>query len=248
MGMKALLRKSRATVVQNQIVSLDAMGERIICGDISDGVTYVVFKQEYNRLIPFVDDTIQRWLTTTTMIDYETTAGGDKFGNLWVVRPPKQASDESDEDGAGGYIHNERSYLGGAPYRLDLKAHYYCQDIPMSLQRTALVAGGQEVLFWAGLQGTLGMLVPFVAREDLDFFTQLESQLRTQKEAKPLAGRDHMAFRSYYVPVKGIIDGDLCEQFFTLHRSLKEVIAAELDRSVKDIEKKVGEMRTRVAF
>nr|POE86616.1 pre-mrna-splicing factor rse1 [Quercus suber] len=245
-GMKALLRKSRATVTQNQIVSLDAMGDRIVCGDATDGVTYVVFKQQHNRLIPFVDDTIQRWTTTATMIDYETTAGGDKFGNLWVVRPPKQASEESDENGIGGYIVNERSYLGGAPYRLDLKAHYYCQDIPMSIQRTALVTGGQEVLFWAGLQGTMGMLVPFIVREDLDFFTALESQLR--QEASPIIGRDHMAFRSYYVPIKGVIDGDLCEKFLTLDYGLKEKIAAELDRSVKDVEKKVGEMRTRVAF
>nr|POE72949.1 pre-mrna-splicing factor rse1 [Quercus suber] len=245
-GMKALLRKSRASVTQNQIVSLDAKGDRIICGDISDGITYVVFKQQHNRLIPFVDDTIQRWTTTATMIDYETTAGGDKFGNLWVVRPPKQASEESDENGVGGYIVNERSYLGGAPYRLESKVNYYCQDIPVSIQRTSLITGGPEVVFWAGLQGTMGMLIPFDFREDLDFFTALESQLRLR--APSLVGRAHMAFRSYYVPIKGVIDGDLCEKFFTLDYDLKERIAAELERDVKDIEKKVGEMRTRVAF
>ncbi|KXT17476.1 hypothetical protein AC579_5690 [Pseudocercospora musae] len=246
LGMKALLRKARNVAVPNQIVTLESQGNRIICGDVSEGVTYLVYKPTFNRLIPFVDDTVQRWTTTTTMVDYETAAGGDKFGNLWVVRCPEQASQEADEEGAGGYIMNERSYLNGAPYRLDLRAHYFCQDIPMSMQRTALVAGGQEVLFWSGLQGTLGILIPFVTREDVEFFTALEQQMRT--EDPPLAGRDHLMYRSYYVPVKGVIDGDLLERFLGLSYDTKQKIAAEVDRSVKEIEKKVQEMRTRVAY
>ncbi|KAF2726095.1 hypothetical protein K431DRAFT_1040 [Polychaeton citri CBS 116435] len=245
-GQKALLRKSRGLAVPNQIVTLQAMGNRIACGDVSESITFVVYKQQHNRMIPFVDDTIQRWTTATTMIDYETVAGGDKFGNLWILRAPEQASKEADEEGLGGYIMNERSYLNGAPYRLELRSSFYVQDIVMSLQRTALVAGGQEVLFWSGLQGTLGILVPFVSRSDMDFFSSLESQLRT--EDPPLAGRDHLMYRSYYVPVKGVVDGDLCERFMALSYDSKQKIAAELDREVRDVEKKVQEMRTRVAF
>jgi splicing factor 3B subunit 3 len=246
LGLKALLRKARGTATPNQIISIEAQGNRLICGDVCESVTYVVYKPNFNRLVPFVDDVVQRWTTATTMVDYETVAGGDKFGNLWIVRCPEQPSQEADEEGAGGFIMNERSYLNGAPYRLDLRAHFYCQDIPMSLQRTQLVAGGQEVLFWAGLQGTLGMLVPFVTREDVEFFTALEQQMRA--EDPPIAGRDHLMYRSYYVPVKGVIDGDLCERFMVLSYDSKQKIAAEVDRSVKEIEKKVQEMRTRVAF
>jgi len=245
LGIKALLRKSRGIVVPNMITSLDARGDRIICGDVSESVTYVVYKEAANRMIGFVDDTVQRWTTATTMLDYETVAGGDKFGNLWVVRCPEQASKEADQ-GIGGFIVNERSYLNGAPYRLELRSHFYTQDIPMSMQRTALVAGGQEVLFWSGLQGTLGMLVPFVSREDVEFFSSLEQQMRG--EDPPLAGRDHLMYRSYYIPVKGVIDGDLCERFMKLGYDSKQKISAEVDRSVKEIERKVQEMRTRVAF
>lgn len=245
-GLKALLRKSRGTVVPNMITSLESQGNRIICADVSESVTYVVFKPKHNRMIGFVDDTIQRWTTATTMLDYETVAGGDKFGNLWVVRCPEQASREADEEGIGGFIVNERSYLNGAPYRLELRSHVFTQDIPMAMQRTALVAGGQEVLFWSGLQGTLGMLVPFVSREDVEFFTQLEGLIRAEEQ--PLAGRDHLMYRSYYVPVKGIIDGDLCERFMKLGFDGKQKIAAEVERGVREIERKVQEMRTRVAF
>ena len=245
-GMKALLRKTRGNAVPNQITSLQAQGNRIIAGDVSESATYIVYKPDANRMIPFADDVIQRWTTTLSMIDYETVAGGDKFGNLWVVKCPEQASKEADEEGIGGYIVNERSYLGGAPHRLELRAHYYCQDIPMSMQRTALVAGGQEVLFWSGLQGTLGILIPFLSREDVDFFSQLENQLRA--EEPPLAGRDHLMYRGYYVPVKGVIDGDLCERFMRLSADQKSKIAAEVEREVREVERKVQEMRTRVAF
>lgn len=180
------------------------------------------------------------------MLDYETVAGGDKFGNLFVVRSPEQASREADEEGINGYISNERSYLNGAPYRLELRAHTFVHDVPMSLQRTSLVAGGQEVLFWSGLEGTLGILVPFVSREDVEFFSQLEQLVR--QEEPPLTGRDHLMFRSYYVPVKGVVDGDLCERFLRLDGSVREKIAAELERGGREVERKVLEMRGRVAF
>lgn len=140
------------------------------------------------------------------MVDYETVAGGDKFGNLWLLRCPPKASEEADEDGSGAHLVHERQYLQGAPNRLALMGHFFPQDIPTSIQKTQLVAGGRDILVWTGLQGTLGVLVPFVSREDVDFFQTLEQHLRG--EEAPLAGRDHLIYRSYYVPVKGMIDGD----------------------------------------
>ena len=244
--MLALLRKSRATVVPNAITSITSQGNRLVCGDVSESTTYVVYKPKHNRMIPFADDTVSRWTTCATTLDYETVAGGDKFGNLWVVRANEQASREADEEGIGGYIVNERNYLGGAPYRLELRSHFFAQDIPMSMQRTPLVAGGQDVLFWSGLQGTLGILVPFVGREDVEFFSQLESLMRA--EDPPLSGRDHLMYRGYYAPVKGVIDGDLCERFLKLGFDGKQKIGVEVEREVREIERKVQEMRTRVAF
>ena len=206
LGLKQLLRKCQAQVVPNLITGLQTQGSRIIVSDVQESVVYVVYKQQENRLIPFVDDVVARWTTCTTMVDYETVAGGDKFGNLWLLRCPQKASEEADEDGSGAHLVHERQYLQGAPNRLALMCHFYPQDIPTSLQKTQLVAGGRDVLVWTGLQGTLGILVPFVSREDVDFFQTLEQHLRG--EDAPLAGRDHLIYRSYYVPVKGMIDGD----------------------------------------
>jgi splicing factor 3B subunit 3 len=262
LGMKQMLRKCQMEVVPNLVVGLQTQGSRIIVSDVQESVTYVVYKFQENRLIPFVDDMIARWTTCTTMVDYETVAGGDKFGNLWLLRCPQKASEEADEDGSGAHLVHERQYLSGAPNRLALMTHFFPQDIPTSIQKTPLVAGGRDVLLWSGLQGTLGILVPFVSREDVDFFQSLEMQLAAQNP--PLAGRDHLIYRSYYVPVKGTIDGDLCETYVLLPNEKKQMIAGELDRSVREIERKISvsdppplgqnvltwqqDMRTRVAY
>ncbi|MCJ1366241.1 pre-mRNA-splicing factor rse1 [Acarospora aff. strigata] len=246
LGMKQLLRKCQAQVVPNLIVGLQTQGSRIIVSDVQESVVYVVYKFQENRLIPFVDDVIARWTTCTTMVDYETVAGGDKFGNIWLLRCPQKASEEADEDGSGAHLVHERQYLQGAPNRVALMSHFFPQDVPTSIQKTQLVAGGRDVLVWTGLQGTLGILVPFVSREDVDFFQSLEQHLRG--EDAPLAGRDHLIYRSYYVPVKGVIDGDLCERYALLPNDKRQMIAGELDRSVREIERKISDMRTRVAY
>lgn len=247
-GLKSLLRKSRGTVAPTTITNIASMGNRLIISDVSESLTYIVYKPSpHNRMIPFADDTVPRWMTSMTMVDYETVAGGDKFGNLFLLRAPEQASKEADEEGIGGFIVNERSYLNGAPYRLELRAHYFAQDIPMSLQRTPLVAGGQDVLFYSGLQGTLGVLVPFVSREDVEFFTQLEGLVRAE-DAGNGVGRDHLMYRGYYAPVKAVVDGDLCERFSRLGWEGKQKVAGELEREVGEVERKVQEFRGRVAF
>ncbi len=238
LGMRQLLRKAQAEVVPNLVVGLQTQGSRIVVSDVQQSIFMVVYKFQENKLIPFVDDTIARWTSCTTMVDYETVAGGDKFGNLWLLRCPPKASEEADEEGSGQHLVHERSYLQGAPHRLNLMAHFFPQDIPMAIQKTNLVAGGRDCLLWAGLQGTLGILIPFVSREDVDFFQTLEQHLRS--EDAPLAGRDHLIYRSYYVPVKGVIDGDLCERYTLLPSDKKQMIAGELDRSVREIERKIS--------
>lgn len=246
LGLKQLLRKCQAQVVPNLVVGLQTQGSRIIVSDVQESVVYVVYKFQDNRIIPFADDVIARWTTCSTMVDYETVAGGDKFGNIWLLRCPQKASEEADEDGSGAHLIHERQYLQGAPNRISLMCHFFAQDVPTSIQKTQLVAGGRDVLVWTGLQGTLGIFVPFVSREDVDFFQTLEQHLRS--EDAPLAGRDHLIYRGYYAPVKGMIDGDLCERYASLPNDKKQMIAGELDRSVREIERKISDMRTRVAY
>ncbi|KAK4924814.1 pre-mRNA-splicing factor rse1, partial [Elasticomyces elasticus] len=76
---------------------------------------------------------------------------------------------------------------------------------------------------------------------------KLETALRAE-DAGALIGRDHLAFRSYYAPVKSVVDGDLCERFFALGAAEKAMVAGVMGKRVSEMEKKIAEMRTRVAY
>ena len=89
-------------------------------------------------------------------------------------------------------------------------------------------------------------MVPFTSKEDVDFFQHLEMHLRG--ENAPICGRDHLAFRSYYSPVKNVVDGDLCETFNALPIAKRRAIAEELDRSPAEVSKKLEDIRNRYAF
>ncbi|KAF5254508.1 hypothetical protein FANTH_766 [Fusarium anthophilum] len=196
LGLKQLLQKAHVEAVPQLIVSLNAQGNRIVVGDLQHGVTMVTFDHKHQRLIPFVDDTVARWITCTEIVDHESVVGGDKFGNLWIVRCPEKASKEVGE--GGNCFINAQNHLRGAPTRFETAAHFFTQDIPTSITKTNLVVGGQDVLVWSGLQGSIGGLIPFATREDADFFHKLEVQMRTE-DPSPV-GRDHLMYRGYYVP------------------------------------------------
>ena len=115
------------------------------------------------------------------------------------------------------------------------------------LQKANLIPGGNDSLVYTTLSGTVGMLVPFSSHEDQDFFQHLEMHMRA--ENPPLAGRDHLAYRSSYYPIKNVIDGDLCEQYNTLDPAKLSSIADELDgKTPAEVSKKLEDIRTRYAF
>ncbi|KAL0368761.1 UNVERIFIED_CONTAM: Spliceosome-associated protein A [Sesamum calycinum] len=110
--------------------------------------------------------------------------------------------------------------------------------------KASLIPGGGECIIYGTIMGSLGALLPFTSRDDVDFFSHLEMHMR--QEHPPLCGRDHMAYRSSYFPVKDVIDGDLCEQFPTLPMDMQRKIADELDRTPGEILKKLEEIRNKI--
>ncbi|CCG81469.1 putative Nuclear mRNA splicing factor [Taphrina deformans PYCC 5710] len=245
-GRKRCLRKSETQVTENAIVGMHTQGDRVVLADNVESVYYAVYKQAENRLICFANDTISRATTASTMVDYETVAGGDRFGNIWIVRCPADASELSDTDTTGNTLVHEKPYLQGTAHRLDTVAHYFLGDTPTSIQKCTFVAGGRSVLMITGLMGSISLLIPFVAKEDVEFFQQLETHMRS--EDAPLGGRDHLMYRGYYAPPKSVIDGDLCERFVLLSLDKQRLIAGELDREVAEVKAKLENMRIRNAL
>lgn len=77
-----------------------------------------MYQHAANRITIFADDAISRWTTSTTMTDYDTVVGGDKFGNFWAVRLPAEISADLDDDPTGNKLSYEKPYLQGAPHKV----------------------------------------------------------------------------------------------------------------------------------
>lgn len=56
-----------------------------------------------------------------------------------------------------------------------------------------------------------------------------------------------MSFAAY-VPVKSVVDGNLCEEFKLLPLAKQSAIAAELDRTVMEVGKKLDQVRASAGF
>ncbi|TPX70379.1 hypothetical protein SpCBS45565_g01800 [Spizellomyces sp. 'palustris'] len=246
LGKKKLLRKCENKQFPSNILTLHTQGDRIVVGDVQESVHFASYRHFDNRIVIFADDTTPRWITATTMVDYDTVAGGDKFGNIFIDRLPAETSEEVDEDPTGNKLVYEKGYLQGAPHKVEHAADFFIGESPTSVTKTIIVPGGREIIVYTTLLGTIGCLIPFQSKEDVEFFQQLEMHMRNK--FPPLCGRDHLAFRSYYIPVRNVIDGDLCEQFNLLPNEVKRQIAEDMDRTVSDVSKKVEDVRNRAAF
>ncbi|KAH7296253.1 hypothetical protein KP509_26G015800 [Ceratopteris richardii] len=244
LGKKKLLRKCENKNFPNTIMAIHTYGDRIYVGDIQESFHYVKYRRDENQLYTFADDSCSRWLTATLHIDFDTMAGADKFGNVYFVRLPHDVSEEIEDDPTGGKIKWEQGKLNGAPNKVEEIIQFHVGDVVTCLQKAALIPGGGECVLYGTVMGSIGALLPFVSREDVDFFSHLEMHLR--QEHPPLCGREHVAFRSAYFPVKDVIDGDLCEQYPTLAPDLQRKIAEELDRTPGEILKKLEDIRNRI--
>ena len=146
---------------------------------------------------------------------------------------PSGTTDDVNIDPTGDKGLWDRGLLNGASQKCDLLCSFHLGETITCLQKSTLIPGGNDALVYTTLSGSIGMLVPFSSNEDRDFFQHLEMHMRT--EYTTLCGRDHTTFRSYYYPVKAVIDGDLCEKFSNLDTARQNTIAEELDRTPNEV-------------
>lgn len=180
LGKKKLLRKCENKHIANYISGIQTIGHRVIVSDVQESFIWVRYKRNENQLIIFADDTYPRWVTTASLLDYDTVAGADKFGNICVVRLPPNTNDEVDEDPTGNKALWDRGLLNGASQKAEVIMNYHVGETVLSLQKTTLIPGGSESLVYTTLSGGIGILVPFTSHEDHDFFQHVEMHLRSE--------------------------------------------------------------------
>lgn len=178
-----------------------------------------------------------------TLLDYDTVGATDKFGNVFVLRVPSNITDENCDTPAGATNRAlwEQNHVNGAPNKLDVLAHYHLGEMCTSITLNNLILGGCKVMIASTVMGGIYAFLPFKSKEDADFFTHLEMFMR--QERPTLVHRDHLSYRSAYVPVKHVIDGDICELYNILSHAKQLEMASDVDRNPNEIMKKLEDMR-----
>ncbi|KAL3806325.1 hypothetical protein ACHAXA_001065, partial [Cyclostephanos tholiformis] len=239
MGKRQLLKKCELRGLPTMVKTLQAAGDRAFIGDMMQSVQFIRYDSASNRLVLVAKDRSPRPITCQELLDINTVAVGDKFGNVSVLRLPRGA-DVGAIDVTGARALWDSSREDSTP-KLETLCTYHVGEVVTSMTRASLVAGGAESLIYVTVTGRVGALVPFTSREDVEFFSTLEGFLRA--EAPRPTGRDPQSYRSYYAPVRHIVDGDLCDAYIQLPYDAKQKIAEQLDRSVGEVMKKLEDIK-----
>ena len=239
MGKRQLLKKCELRGLPTMVKTLNAAGDRAYVGDMMQSLHFIRYDSTANRLVLVARDRSPRPITCQELLDMNTVAVGDKFGNVSILRLPGGA-DVGAIDVTGTRALWDSSREDATP-KLETLCTYHVGEVVTSMTRASLVAGGAESLVYVTVTGRVGAFVPFTSREDVEFYTSLEGYLRV--EAPRPTGRDPQAYRSYYAPTKHIIDGDLCDAYSQLPYETKQKIAEQLDRSVNEVMKKLEDTR-----
>lgn len=240
LGKKKLLRKCESKQVPHMISTITVHSNRLFVGDVQESITFMKYRKAENVLSVFADDTYPRYLVSSGVLDFDTVICGDKFGNICVLQLPDDCNDDLDDDPTGTKSLWDRGWLGGASQKADTVATFHIGEIVTSIQKTPLTLGRAECILYTTISGSIGALIQLEHKEDFEFFQTLEMHLRN--EDPPLCGRDHLAFRSSYFPIKNIIDGDLCERYLALEPGSQQKIAEELERELGEVRLFIDQM------
>lgn len=241
LGKKQLLKKSEyRNVVCGGFTSIQIVKDRIFVSDTHQSVHVLKLNKVDGQMFVIADDMMQRYMSCMLLLDYNTVVGADKFDNIFVSRVPAEVREEQVGE-SSLRLGPDTNYILGKCHKLELVNQFHVGELVTSMHKVALAPGASEVILYTTLNGSIGILYPFSSKKEYELFLSLESNLRTSSS---LVGRDHAAFRGYYLPAKGVVDGDLIAELRT--RPDRAAIAAVVGKTVSELEKAVEEIRNRV--
>lgn len=228
LGKLQLLRKGGLKMDSYEIkdiVDIKSSGFRVFVSDIRTSVYVFTYDSTRNKFSLTFDDMIYRHVTRSVVLDHDTIMLGDKFGTITTLR------------------NNDNPKLG-------LLSSFYIGDTITSLMKKQIGIGGEEVVVYGGINGTIGSLHTLKTVKEINFFKELEKLIRNTLDENGdfLIERDVLKFRSYYVPRRACIDGDLVELFLDMPDEMREKISSMMERPTALIDKRIVEMRSRVGY
>ena len=78
-GHKRMLRKAEVKNLQSPVNTIKTWGERIYATEVNDSFHMYKYKAREQTFHDIADDVLNRYVTTTAILDYHTMIGADKF-------------------------------------------------------------------------------------------------------------------------------------------------------------------------
>ncbi|KAA6335923.1 MAG: putative cleavage and polyadenylation specificity factor, partial [Streblomastix strix] len=202
-GMQKLLQKCANRGFPNFIVSISPLddgssgqGDRLVVCDISESFHIVRLRRDVNQFEIVADTTFPRYVVSHTVLDCDTVAGCDRFGQFFVER----LSDEDGQDIEDGLIEVvgvpigsdqsnstngiqsssltlNRGQLNGAQFKTQSLCEYYLGESATAMCRSPLQPGGADCIVYGTSLGGIGVFVPIRTHDDLQFWILLEASL-----------------------------------------------------------------------
>ena len=131
-------------------------------------------------------------------LDYDTMAGGDKFGNVFLCRLSSEASDALADTTSGAQdaslplsaVSPYESRASKLPdWELCEEALFHVGEAITSIQKAKLVEGGAEAIIYSTIAGGIGCMQPFVKACDATLLMRLEMHLRGAAGARERSER-----------------------------------------------------------
>ena len=256
-GRARLLRKSQCKL-GSPIVSIRTQGLRIYAGTARDSHTLIVYRPDSNGLVPVADDPLPRGIISDCLLDYDSLAGCDRFGNFFIDRLPAAVSESLEQDrflAGSGIGSDAREFLLSAPEKFERLAEFHIGDVVTVMERIAWAGeAGREAIWYVSVSGAIGCFLPFPTKSFAAFAQSIEKALQsTSFDTNPqnstispqidLLLRSHLMYRSSFSPVKSVIDGDLVERIFCLSEEQQHALAQSIDLKLPEIKRKIEELR-----
>lgn len=123
-------------------IATRVQGDRIYGGDLADAFQFIKYRRADRSMYAFAENSVPRFLTATCVVDYDTVAGGDKFGNLVVSRLHDDfaAGSEDVEDTSAASV--QATVFNADTNKLVDVCSFHMGECVTAMCKTALMPGG----------------------------------------------------------------------------------------------------------
>lgn len=242
LGQKQLLFKDEIILENCTVIrALRSMKNLVYVGDSRTSVSIISHSESRGFTLVGIDP-VSRAVSSMLLLDFATVCIGNHNGEIMILRFPnlEVLSDLSNKEGAALSSLNDSH-----PFKLELVSHFWVNDAIVQLQLAMLSpTAASEAIIYTGLQGTIGLLIPFVSPTDYESYAEIEDTLNGVEGL--VLDETISSFRNIYTPRRNVIDGDFCEHALqnATDKSL-EMCLESLELTVNGLKNKLASIRSR---